>query len=101
MTNEYTVLLMPSGKRSLKKLPKPIQKKLLNKALELKNNPLQGEKLQGVVHFVRSLHTRIQKSDYRIAYEVLEKKAEVLIHYVASRENFYKQLLRLNLKSLR
>lgn len=98
MISQYAVLLMPSGKRSLKKLPKPIQKQLLQKSLELKNDPLQGPKLQGVVHFVRSLHIRMQNSDYRIAYEIIEQQRVILVHYIASRENFYSELLRLRLR---
>lgn len=101
MTSSYSLLITPTGQRSLKKLPKSLQKILLELSLSLKDNPLAGEKLKGSLTFLRSLHTRIKNTDYRIAYEIIETKSELVIHYLASRENFYKQLERLRLKPSR
>jgi mRNA-degrading endonuclease RelE of RelBE toxin-antitoxin system len=98
MMAPYTLLLPPTGRRALKKLPKPVQKQLLQKALALQTDPLQGAPLQGPFRFLRCLHLRLHKADYRIAYEVLPHKAQIVLHYIASRENFYQQLDRLNLK---
>lgn len=101
MTASYSVLITPTGQRSLKKLPKSLQKSLLELVLSLKQTPFLGEKLKGSLAFLRSLHTRIKNTDYRVAYEIVETKSEIVIHYLASRENFYKQLERLKLKPLR
>jgi mRNA-degrading endonuclease RelE of RelBE toxin-antitoxin system len=98
---EHTILSTPSARRSLKKLPKSVKKHLLKELQILKHNPTKGEKLNPPLGFLRSLHTRFKNSDYRVVYEVIQvidKKNEILVHFAASRENFYKQLLRLNLK---
>jgi mRNA-degrading endonuclease RelE of RelBE toxin-antitoxin system len=101
MTLSYRIFITPTGQRSLKKLSKSLQKALLELALSLKEKPLSGEKLKGSLTFLRSLHTRIKNTDYRIAYEIIEAKSEIVIHYLASRENFYKQLEKLRLKPAR
>lgn len=84
MIVSYSVLITPTGQRSLKKLPKSLQKALLELALTLKQTPFSGEKLKGSLTFLRSLHTRIKNTDYRIAYEIIETKSEIVIHYLAS-----------------
>lgn len=98
MLATYTIYTTPSGKRSFDKLPQDVKEHLVGEFQTLKTNPLKGEKLKGALGFLRSLHTRFIASDYRVAYEVVEKNLEIVIHYIASRENFYKQLSRLNLK---
>lgn len=40
----------------------------------------------------------MKNSDYRIVYEVIPEKLDIVIHYLATRENFYKELTRLRLK---
>ena len=98
MSRAYTLLISPTGRRSLKKLPKHIHQPLLEKTQSLQSDPLQGEKLKGELHFLRSLHTRMKNSDYRIVYEIIPEKLDIIIHYLATRENFYKELTRLRLK---
>jgi addiction module RelE/StbE family toxin len=99
MTNDYTILFSPPGLKSLKKIPNHIRKPLVEKIKELQTDPLKGQKLTGKLTRFRSLHTRLKNSDYRIAYQVVTQTTEIVIHYVASRENFYKELLRLRPKA--
>lgn len=41
MSRAYTLLISPTGRRSLKKLPKHIRKPLLEKTQSLQSDPLQ------------------------------------------------------------
>lgn len=99
MTSDYTILFSATGYKSLKKLPKHIKKPLREKMKILKSNPLAGEKLTGALSMFRSFHARLKNSDYRVAYQVMSKTSETVVYYVSSRENFYKKLARLRLKS--
>jgi mRNA-degrading endonuclease RelE of RelBE toxin-antitoxin system len=101
MLASYAIYSTPSGRRSFEKLPQEVKDYLLKELQGLKVDPLRGEKLKGVFSYLRSLHTRFKATDYRIAYEVIENKFEIVVHYIAARENFYKQLARLNLKPTR
>ena len=92
----YTLVASPSGRKSLKKLPKVIQKHIREKLQELQSNPLSAPPLQGRFSHLRSLHTRFQSVDYRVIYHVDTKKQQVIIIYVATRQNIYRELDRLN-----
>ncbi len=93
----YAILTTPTGRKSLRKLPQPIGKHLVTEMEQLQHNPLAGSQLQGY-SFLRVLRTRVHATDYRIVYEVNKAAHQVIIHFVASRENFYKQLSRKNLR---
>lgn len=88
----YTLYTTPTGQRSLRKLPAATRKQLLKKLQKLRQDPLSCPRLQGELRYLRSLHTRIQAADYRIAYEVDTKQRHILIHLAATRENFYRKL---------
>ena len=94
----YEVFLTPSAQRSLKKLPQPIANQLVTQMHWLKTNPLLGQSLEGKQSFLRSLHTVITGTHYRVAYEVHEKTQEIAVYYLGSRENFYRRLSKLRLK---
>jgi mRNA-degrading endonuclease RelE of RelBE toxin-antitoxin system len=96
----YTLFVSPTGHRSLKKLPKDVKQVLEPEIRHLVEDPLRGSQLQGVLRFLRSLHIISRGVHYRVAYEVNETSREILIHYVSTRENFYKELQRLDLKKL-
>lgn len=91
----YTVFTTPSGHRSLRKLSKSAQRHVIQEARKLADEPFIGQQLHGEFRQLRSLHTRFRSTDYRIAYEVHSDQQEVAVHYVGSRENFYKELKRL------
>ena len=95
MVMPFAILTTPVGHRALKKLPQDVRKHLLREVDVLRANPLGGQKLQGNMRALRSLHTRYKNADYRVAYEVKEKEQAIAIWYAASRENFYRQLEKL------
>ena len=91
----YKRFVTPSGKRSLKKLPKDICEALLKATKILETNPHAGEKLSGPLHFLYSFHFKINATAYRAAYTIDNDKKIVIIHFAHTRENFYEKLRRL------
>lgn len=96
----YTLITLPSSRKALKKLPRTIRQELIKALQVLRDNPLQGEPLQGEFAFLRSFHFRFQTTEYRVVYEVIEKQQEIAIRHAATRENFYKQLKEMKLQPL-
>lgn len=94
----YGLYTTPSGRKSLKKLSKSVRKHLLKAVTDIGNNPQQHPKLRTPWTFLRSFHTRYQNSDYRIVYEIITTKKQIVVHYADTRENFYQKLRRLRLK---
>lgn len=95
---EYNLFTTPSGSRSLKRLNSDVKRRLLKALQALRSNPQLGQQLEGEFRFLRSFHTRLAGADYRVAYELDTQERAVIIHYAATRENFYKELRRLPLK---
>ncbi|TSC79268.1 MAG: plasmid stabilization system protein [Parcubacteria group bacterium Gr01-1014_29] len=91
----YKLVVTPSGKRSLKKLPYGVRKDLLKAASVLEMNPYAGEKLSGSLHFLYSFHFKSGNVDYRLAYTVEQNQKLVIVHFGHTRENFYDKLRRL------
>lgn len=94
----YILYTTPTGHKAFKKLPHAVRKRLLEELEPLKTNPLRCPQLHGNLNFLRSLHTRFQATDYRVAYEVNPQKQHIIVHFVASRENFYRLLQNLKPK---
>jgi mRNA-degrading endonuclease RelE of RelBE toxin-antitoxin system len=94
----YQLFITSAGQRSLRKLPSDVHKHLFDELQQLKTHPVQGEQLKGKYRFLRSLHTRFNNIEYRAIYQLIEKKREVIILYVATRENFYRNVEKLRLK---
>ena len=91
----YQIVITPSAKRSLKKLPVKVRNDLLNASLALEVNPLIGEKLTGPLSFLYSFHFRSQGVDYRLAYTINIPEKKIIVHLAHTRENFYEKLRRL------
>ena len=100
MPDVFELVTVPSARRSLKKLPLPVRKHLLKATRILSSNPRHGEQLKDQWKYLRSFHTFFRRTHYRVVYEVNEKTKEVIIRYVATRENFYRSLRKLGLKPL-
>jgi addiction module RelE/StbE family toxin len=86
--------------RAFKKLPAQVQTFVKNKLFALEEQPHLDEPLQGKFRFLRSLHLKLENTVYRVVYRVNEESREIDLYYVASRENFYAELRRLNLKKI-
>jgi mRNA-degrading endonuclease RelE of RelBE toxin-antitoxin system len=96
----YALFASAAGERSLKKLPPRVQTYLRSEIQALKSDPRRGEQLKEKYRFLRSLHVGYLGTQYRVIYEVDAKQQEIYILYVGSRENLYRDLEHLKLKSV-
>lgn len=91
----YQLVITPSAKRSLKKLPTKVRLDLLKASQILESKPFTGEKLTGPLAFLYSFHFRSRGVDYRLAYTIDSDDQKVIVHLAHTRENFYQKLRRL------
>lgn len=99
-TRKYTLLTVPIARRSLKKLPKQVKAHLIQQLQILTTNPQAGGQLKAPFTDLRSFHTKFNNVQYRVIYIIKSETHEVYILYASSRENFYKQINRVNFKQL-
>lgn len=96
----YEITITRAAERMLKKLAPPVRKHIAKEAIQLAEAPLTGSQLAGELRGLRCVHSVYRRTDYRIVYHVNAAHKEVTILAVGSRENFYKQLRGLKLKSI-
>ena len=72
---KYDVYLSPRSKKQYKKFEK--------------GSPLQG--VSPCFRYIKIFHAGVQ---YRAVYDMAKDKKEVLVIFIGSRENFYKELRR-------
>ncbi len=72
---KYDVYLSPRSKKQYKKFEK--------------GSPLQG--VSPCLRYIKIFHAGVQ---YRAVYDMAKDKKEVLVIFIGSRENFYKELRR-------
>jgi mRNA interferase RelE/StbE len=84
----YTIHVPDSAIRSLKKLPKPLQERLLRAAYALEGDPRSrgAKKLAG-----HELY-RIRVGDYRIVYSIDDPQQLVKVTLIAHRREVYRDL---------
>lgn len=89
-------LIIPdSVAKDVKRLDKPVQRALRdNHFPRIKENPLRGDQLHGPLKGLRSYHFTFSSTQYRIAYEILEKQNAVLLLMIGKRGEFYDALMR-------
>jgi len=90
--------MAPSAHRRYKKFDPLLKKKIKGEANKLSEDPHRYEELKGPLSGIRSYHFDYSKTQYRIAYRILEDKKEIEVVLVKSREGFY-QILRRIIKS--
>lgn len=92
---KYDVFLSSRAKKQFKRFDAHIRHKLKTELLELEEDPSEkGSLLQGFSHdlrYIKIFHAGVQ---YRAVYDMLKDKKEVLVIFIGSRENFYKELRR-------
>ena len=92
---KYRVYLSSRAKKQFKKLDNHIRRRINLELLALEENPSEkGHLLQGFtpsLRYVKIFHSGVQ---YRAVYDVEHEKKEVLVIFIGSRENFYKELRR-------
>jgi len=91
----YQVFMAPSAHRRFKKFDPPLQQRIKKEAKRLSEDPHRYEELRGPLRGIRSYHFNYTKTQYRIAYRILEDKKEIEIVLVKSRESFYQTLRRI------
>jgi len=87
--------MAPSAHRRFKKFDPPLQQRIKEEAKRLSEDPHRYEELRGPLRGIRSYHFNYTKTQYRIAYRILEDKEEIEIVLVKSRESFYQTLRRI------
>jgi len=92
---KYDVYLSAHAKKQYKRLDAHVKPKIRTKLLELKENPSKkGNLLQGTGPGLRKIKISHAGIQYRAVYDIAEDKKEVLVIFIGSRENFYKELRR-------
>lgn len=84
------IVFLRQAYRFIKKADKGLKEKIKLEVLQIKEDPrvgklLNGKKLKGV----RSHRFAYSKTQYRIAYKI---ENDLIIVFIASRENFYRDL---------
>lgn len=92
---KYQVFMAPSAHRRYKKFDSGLQQKVKEEARKLSEDPHIYEELKGPLRGIRSYHFDYSKTQYRIAYRILEDKKEIEVVLVKSREGFYQTLRRI------
>ena len=95
----YKLFTTRRFERSFKKLPPAIQKHLKSEVFKLETNPKLGKQLRNKLSRFRSIHTIQTGTHYRVLYKVDEKNKYIDLLYAGTRENFYKEAARANLKA--
>ena len=92
---KYDVYLSPRAKKQYKRFDAHIRHKIRTELLELEEDPYKkGSLLQGAdlgLRYIKIFHAGVQ---YRAVYDMAKDKKEVLVIFIGSRENFYKELRR-------
>lgn len=92
---KYDIYLGPRAEKQYKRFDAHVRHKIRAKLLELEENPAEkGSLLQGASHGLRKIKIFHAGVQYRAVYDIAESKKEVLVIFLGSRENFYKELRR-------
>ena len=83
----YQIELKPSAARSLSKLPRPVQRAIVDMLDEMKANPRPN----GVVKLTGEPDLyRVRVGDYRVIYTVRDRVLLVLVVRIAHRREVYR-----------
>jgi mRNA interferase RelE/StbE len=85
----YEIFIEKKAEKDLRKLPKNYQKKIIQKILNLKNNPkpVDARKITSSENYYR-----IRVDDYRIIYEINYKEKRINIFRIRHRKEAYRNL---------
>jgi mRNA interferase RelE/StbE len=85
----YHVIVTRSIERSIRKLPKKLQERLLRGVYSLEANP----RPHGAIQLAGNQDLwRIRVGDYRIVYQIDDARQEVTITLIAHRREVYRDL---------
>jgi mRNA interferase RelE/StbE len=83
----YVVLFSSKGDRAFRKLPRDIQKESIAYLQALAIDP----RPHGIKKMSDGPYYRARLGDYRIIYDICDKKAQVLVINIGHRENIYRK----------
>ncbi len=87
--------MAPSAHRRYRKFDPPLKRKVQQEVGTLAEDPHRYIELRGPLKGIRSYHFVHEKTQYRIAYRIVEDRSQVQILLVKSRESFYQVLRRM------
>ena len=85
----YKVVFKPSVEKDLRKLPKPVIARALDRIDRLSVEP-RGVGIVKLSGAERTYRARV--GDYRVVFEVDENRKELIVHYVRHRKDVYRDL---------
>jgi len=92
---KYEIFLAPRAKRQYERFDRHIRDEIESRLWELEDDPHEkGSLLKGLkteLRYIKMSHAGVQ---YRAVYDIENNKKEVLVIFIGSRENFYKELRR-------
>lgn len=86
----YSIEILPTARRELLSLPRPIQKRIGQKIDSLKNNARPAG-----VKALKSKHGdffRLRVGDYRILYEIRDKLLLIIVVKIGHRREVYRKI---------
>lgn len=84
------IIFLRQAYRFIKKADQPLKDKIKEEVLKIAHQPKIGEQLSGRLKSLRSHHFHFVRTQYRIAYTI---KNNLMIITIATRENFYRDLV--------
>ncbi|NLJ79506.1 MAG: type II toxin-antitoxin system mRNA interferase toxin, RelE/StbE family [Firmicutes bacterium] len=90
----YQIIMPNSVKKDMKKLDKAAVKLIIRQLEKLSTNPRLGTRLSGDLSYLFKLSVRQQKIEYRVVYKIIDKRLEIHLIHIGTRENFYDNLRR-------
>ena len=87
--------MAPSAHRRYKKFDSGLQQKIKEEAKKLSEDPHSYKELKRPLRGIRSYNFDYSKTQYRIAYQILEDKKEIEVVLVKPRGGFYQTLRRI------
>jgi len=91
----YRIFMASSAHKKYKKFHSDLKEKIKDEIQKLAESPYKCEELKGHLKGIRSYHFEYNKTQYRIAYRILEAKKEIEVVLIKTREGFYEVLRRI------
>lgn len=90
----YKVSLSKKAKKQYKNLDQYIQIKIKDNLRQLEETPYEGFTLSGKYSDSRYIKITHKGVNYRVVYDISDDDNSVLVIFLGTRENFYKELRR-------
>ena len=82
----YELMIRPSVRKDVKKIPGPELRKILDRIETLRENP----RPPGSVKLSGKEYYRIRKGDYRIIYEIQDEVLVIIVIKIGHRRDIYR-----------